>query len=312
MNGKINSNFSYKTSVSQKKFKLILGLGNRDLKTTKKIALIYAKAGADVFDMSPFVLPFIQEEFVKNGLDLNKYTFCLSVSTMGDIHGKKAIVGSSCTNCGLCKSVCPQKAIGDIVEFDKCIGCGLCASVCKAGAISFKDIKTGFEELQNAIDNKKNKIDMVEIHISSPNKSFIENDFIKVANMFDGKISACLNRRYFSTTEAVSLLNKLQSIAGRKRFCVQADGNSMNGAKGSLESTLECLAFASALRPYGFDITLSGGTNSHTAKLARTCGLNCSVGFGTYARKLVLNAKTDEEALNEAFLLVKTVKGTNG
>jgi len=46
-----------------------------------------------------------------------------------------------CTDCGICKDVCPQHAIAiknglALVNDDLCIQCGTCADVCPAGAIS--------------------------------------------------------------------------------------------------------------------------------------------------------------------------------
>ena len=53
----------------------------------------------------------------------------------------KALVNTGrCTGCGVCESVCREKAItvGDVAEInlEKCTGCGLCVEECPNGAIS--------------------------------------------------------------------------------------------------------------------------------------------------------------------------------
>ena len=47
------------------KFKLILGLGNKDIKSAPDTALLYANAGVRFFDASPEVLPEISKALFK-------------------------------------------------------------------------------------------------------------------------------------------------------------------------------------------------------------------------------------------------------
>ncbi len=49
-----------------------------------------------------------------------------------------------CPGCGICKDVCPVKAIqikkAAVIEVEKCIGCGVCIPVCPVNLIK-KDEK---------------------------------------------------------------------------------------------------------------------------------------------------------------------------
>ena len=49
------------------KFKLILGLGNRDTKSAIDTALLYANVGVRFFDASPEILPQLGNALLKAG-----------------------------------------------------------------------------------------------------------------------------------------------------------------------------------------------------------------------------------------------------
>lgn len=62
-------------------------------------------------------------------------------------------VGESCSNCGVCVAICPQKALtkkedGDILtliyEPFKCVECQRCVSVCKQKALSFENKRLSY------------------------------------------------------------------------------------------------------------------------------------------------------------------------
>ena len=146
------------------KFKVITGLGNKDKNKVKDLVLIWMKAGADIFDTSIEVMPYIQEEAKKAGFNLDDYIFCVSIPIEGDIHGKKAkIIKDKCNLCNLCKKVCVDNAINPpFVDELKCIGCSRCFDVCRNNAIKMYDDKIAFEKPFD----KNIKLDMVEVHIS--------------------------------------------------------------------------------------------------------------------------------------------------
>jgi electron transport complex protein RnfB len=65
----------------------------------------------------------------------------------------KAMIGTKCTGCEECKSVCPMKAIDGKageqhkVIFEKCIGCGLCYKKCEDKAITMA-FSLGYTEVE--------------------------------------------------------------------------------------------------------------------------------------------------------------------
>ena len=120
-------------------------------------------------------------------------------------------------------------------------------------------------------------------------------------------MSVCLNRNYFSNETVKELLFELKEITKDKPFIVQADGNSMNGGSEDLSSTVETIAFGNFVKNLGYDVVLSGGTNEYSAKLANEINLDCSIGYGSFARKMT-EAKEEKEALKIASDFVKRTK----
>lgn len=59
--------------------------------------------------------------------------------------GMTAVIDDDkCNQCGLCQTVCRQKAIADFsVDALSCEGCGFCYRVCPVGAVSMKDVLSG-------------------------------------------------------------------------------------------------------------------------------------------------------------------------
>ncbi len=283
------------------KFKLITGLGNKDKNKVKSLVFLWAKAGADIFDVSPAVVPLIQEAIVENGLKLEDYDFCTSYAIEGDFHGKKAQIDSiKCKLCNKCVKSCIEGAINPPnIDETKCIGCAHCKKACKYGAIHLYDeIDHSFYDLLK----KDVKLDTVEIHISIKDKKTIKDEFKKIIKALDNskcaknsKISICFNRKYFSNSKAEKILAKLKEMSGEREFLVQADGNSMNGANNSLSGTIETVAFGLFIKSLGYDVILSGGCNEFTAELAKNVGLQCSIGYGSFARKMTENLSEDEK-----------------
>lgn len=291
------------------KFKLIAGLGNNDKNKVKDLVLLYKKAGADIFDISPEIFEYVQQEYIKAGFDLSSSVFCVSVPVSGDIHGKKVKINPKlCKKCNKCKKYCIQKAIEPpFVKEEKCIGCLNCLKKTSCKAIESYDNKSSnFEKLINS----NAKIDIVEVHISTKDKKIIKTEFKNIIKKLEDRncaVSVCLNRQFFSNTKSLKILDELKNLSKGRTFMVQADGKSMNSGNETLAGTIEAVAFGLFLSEYNFDITLSGGTNSYTAKLAKEAGLDCSVAFGSYARKIV-DDKDEPDALDIAANFVKQTK----
>ena len=290
-------------------FKLICGLGNSDIENIKALVKLYAKAGAWMFDVSPFALGALNEAIEEIGLDKANFKYCVSIPVEGDIHGKKAkILPDKCKKCGKCTKKCPQSAIcGFVVNENKCIGCGICKKVCSHGAIKLFDKTDYYDEFKRLLKTNL-KLDCVELHASVGDKKLVLKKLKKICKKFKGEISLCISRKHFSALDALEIINQAKEIAkDNAAFYIQADGNSMNGANAQLSSTLECAAFACALKEAGIDekiLILSGGVNEYTKKLCNELSLSpLAIAFGTYARKAVLNLE-QKEALEVAKRLV--------
>lgn len=290
------------------KFKLILGSGFKDDKKALDLALLWAKAGVDIIDSSPNVLPYLIEGFKKEGLNLNDFEFCISYPIKGDAHGAKAKINShECKLCKKCEKTCIQNAINPPnIDKLKCIGCKHCKKACKYNAISF------YEENDNALYELLKtdyKPDTIELHISIKDKKLIKKEIKNLIKTIDPdiKISLCFNRTYFSNQKTEKFLSKMKEILGNRKLVIQADGNSMNNAQNTVASTIETVAFGLFIKSLGYDVILSGGTNEYTSKLTKDAGLIADIAYGSYARNLVSNLPYDE-ALTVAKDFVSRVK----
>ncbi len=307
------------------KFKLILGLGNKDIKSAPDMALLYANAGVRFFDASPEVLPEISRALVKAGYDLNDFILCASVPSLGDIHGRKANISPVvCSGCMLCAKDCPEQAVlfdkkaGKCsVDMKKCIGCGICKKTTNCYAIHFEYGNHELKRLEELVQSGF-KLDMTEFHASVSDKKQILKDFKDILSVFKGDVSVCINRKQFPLDDVVKLLVELKKMHKLENpeaeFYVQADGASMNGGAEDEDSTLECILFARELAPYGFNLIISGGTNINTPKMLKDAEIEAIeepiIAYGTYARKIISNTKKDV-ALLRAKELFAITEGEN-
>lgn len=93
-------------------FKLICALGNSDIVNVKALVKLYAKAGAWMFDVSPYALEALNEAIVDEGLNPDNFKYCISIPVQGDMHSYKAAIDSKkCKICKKCHKYCPQDAI---------------------------------------------------------------------------------------------------------------------------------------------------------------------------------------------------------
>ncbi len=308
------------------KFKLILGLGNKDAKSAVSMALLYAKAGVRFFDFAPEIYSDFLTALKKNGFNRDEFTLCVSIASLGDIHGRKAKISDIvCSGCGLCNKKCPQNAIflnkktkKYEIEAKKCIGCAHCKKDINCYAISFEYANFEINTLKQMI-NSGSIPDMVEFHASIPDKKQILSDFRDILSIFKGDISICINRKLFPLDEMVNLLLELKNIYRAANFdgefLIQADGASMNGGAADKDSTLDCILFAGELlefaKSFGIRLILSGGTNINTPDMVLNYFQDETdfpiIAYGTYARKIVSNLPYNKALLEAQNLFNNTV-----
>lgn len=296
------------SSSKIKKFKLVLGLGNNSLEQISLICQIYALAGADIFDLSPnkMSLKAARDGVLKAGLNPEDFKFCISLGLKGDKHIKKAFINQKkCKKCLKCLDICAQEAIfndeGTVkVDESKCIGCMQCKKEC----IEFYDRETDIIKTIKKL--KDEKIDMVELHISTDKKSDILKNWELILKHFDCPKSICIDRSRYGDEELKKLIQKLIS-RNPKKTIIQADGVAMSGVGGN-SSSLQAIAHAALYKNLDAEIFISGGVNNLTKKLAENFEIRFDgLTMGSYARQAVKGLEV-EKAVKIAKELVNSVK----
>ncbi|MBQ2872111.1 4Fe-4S binding protein [bacterium] len=285
------SNLSFDT---EKYFKLVLGLGNCSLDNIEQLCNVYAQAGADIFDLSPNIksLKAAQLGVKKAGLNPYDFKYCVSFGVKGDSHIKKAQINTKkCKRCYKCVSKCPQNAIvmGENgypkVLTEKCIGCRRCEKSC----IDFHDYEVNIKD--TAKDFKGEKLDIVELHISSLNKKDIFKKWETILDNFDCQKSICIDRSKYGTEKLIKLVREMTKLNSEPTI-IQADGVPMSGME-SLPCTLQAIAHAQIYKDLNMPIFISGGTNSFTRELADKFEISYNgITIGSYARAIVKDAIT--------------------
>lgn len=289
---------------NKKCFKLICGAGNEDPTEIEKLVALYAKAGANFFDISA------NEEVIKAALkglnrvipadELENYHLCVSVGTKGDPHINKAFIDKSkCIFCGNCTRACPQRAILSDIEYviseGRCIGCGKCKTSCTVNAISFYSKIKPLKEVFSFIKNYN--ISCIELHAISNDEKEIYEKWQTINSNFDGMMSICINRTHFGDIKLIELIKNLTKNKEEFSTIVQADGISMSGLNDEYKTTLQAIATAEIIDNTSLPVysVICGGANSKSSQLAKLCGVNIhGVAIGSYARKIA-KQYTDRE-----------------
>lgn len=306
----------------RKCFKLVCGAGNEDSFEVEKLVAVYAKAGANYFDLSA------REDIVlaaKKGLDRviprnrqDEYFFNVSVGIAGDPHVRKSLIDKEkCQSCGSCELVCLQKAIHKenndfFVIQERCIGCGSCEKICPADAISFVTENKHLNEVLPQLVNLG--ISSIELHAITDDEDSAYAQWLIINNCFDGILSLCLDRSHLGDTQLIGRIKKFISIRKDFSTVIQCDGAPMSGVDDNYNTTLQALATADIVQKAKLPVwlLLSGGTNSKTTEMAKLFGVHVhGVAIGSYARKIIKqyiekeDFFEDEEIFNRAYHAAK-------
>ncbi|MFA6989370.1 MAG: DUF561 domain-containing protein [Candidatus Gastranaerophilaceae bacterium] len=300
---------------NKKIFKLIVGAGNEDIETIKKLVSVYSKAGANVFDVRADrkIILEVSEMLEKIGQKDN--FICASIGLGNDIHFKKAQITANCTVCKNCIPSCPTGAISCVeniitIQKQKCIGCQYCLKVCDKEAVSFYSTPADFEQTFFKISDLP--VSYIEVHSDGTDEEIFRY-FHFLKENFQGLKGICLSGNKISNLEKIEIIKKIKDIIYPQKLVVQADGTAMSGFDNEKETTIKALE-ASKLFVESIDdiyVIPSGGTNANTITLAREQKLDINgVAIGTYARKIVWDYlfSDEQKSVEIASVLVKNVK----
>ncbi|MDD3150617.1 MAG: LdpA C-terminal domain-containing domain [Candidatus Gastranaerophilales bacterium] len=297
--------------------KIVCGAGNTDFEEVKKIIYVYAKAGADIFDVSA------NENVINKAKEAllmvkNNALTTVSIGLKEDKHIKKAVINNEkCVLCKKCIEACPQNALYNgkkqILIKNNCVGCRACSKVCKKNAISFEE--QNFMDLENII---KYKPDCIELHPGIADYETICQMWSFLQNNFDGMMSINVSSKNFML---LSKIDDLLKITKNRKVMIQADGKSINTGDTSAKSTLQTIALSQLLSEKKLPayIICSGGTNAKTPKLLNKYEIKVNgIAYGSFARNLIRkfidkkdfwqNSSVQEKAVKKAEKLILTTK----
>ena len=322
----------YKDLLAESKFfKLVCGAGNENAEEVERLSFIYTQAGCKGFDVSanPEIVRAcmrgIDKAEERMGISKENWLrpfITVSVGMPGDHHVRKAFIETSkCVECNLCIPVCPTDAIPSelIIKEDLCIGCGNCEAVCPPAASAVK-YRHNAKELEYVLPQCiEAGAESVELHAGIPDDDMTMKEWRVVSDVVpNGMISMCLDRYHLTNVHLIERIKMAFEVA-QDRLIIQADGIPMSGGSNNFNTTLQAVSIADIInkelkskdkRFRKLPILLSGGTNSLTGSLARSCDVPFQgITIGTHARGtvkdyLVLPAdeRDDEASINKSIL----------
>lgn len=296
--------------VSGRWVKLICGASFEDVADVRNLSIVYTLAGVDCIDCAadPPVVSAVNEGIElatqialtvgqDDALSLRRPWVMVSINDDEDLHFRKAEFDpskcpSSCPR--PCERICPASAIqfytipdksgmspkdllhGGVLT-DRCYGCGRCISACPLGLIDAKSYVRNLEAVSELFNS--GDVDAVEIHTNARHLEAFKRLWeclrysmqslkliaVSLPDLGDSMISTMWDLYGVMRPE----LNSLNIW--------QMDGRPMSGDIGA-GATKAAVALAAKIaaypdRPPGF-LQLAGGTNAHTMKAMKTCGLN--------------------------------------
>ena len=296
-------------------FKLVCGAGNEDEAEVEKLVTVYSLAGCQFFDVcaKKEIVLAAKRGLANAGIKDNRY-ICVSVGIAGDPHITKAQIDSNnCVLCGKCKEVCIHDAICQFekikIDEARCLGCGLCQKVCPAAAISmYSKIQDYREILPEIIDLG---IDCIEFHAISEDENDVDDKWAEINELFDGMLCISLDRSELGDKKLKQRVERLLETRKPYTTIIQADGVAMSGNDDEYATTLQAVATAQMFQNAKLPayIMMSGGTNTKSTELAKTCAVvpNC-LAVGSFARKIIKNYLQKENLLSDPVSLRGAVK----
>lgn len=298
-------------------FKLVCGAGNEDAVEVEKLVTIYSLAGCSFFDVcaKPEIVDAAKRGLERAGINENRY-ICVSVGIDGDPHITKAKIDKSkCVDCKKCETICPHDAIKNVeVIPERCLGCSVCAKNCPVKAISMESKLIDYKEVLPELINKG--IDCIEFHAISEDESDVNEKWDQINEMFDGMLCISLDRSELGDRKLKARVERMIKNRVPYTTIIQADGIAMSGNDDEYGTTLQAVATAQLFQDSKMPIyiMMSGGTNTKSTELAKTCGVypHC-LAVGSYARKIVKkylqmdDLLENSNALNEAVTIAKSL-----
>ena len=304
-------------------FKLIGGGSLTDADKIARLLQVYATAGIDCIDIAPDagVLAAIETVYAALPPEVSRPLVMVSIPLDPDPHFRKIeLVEPHCIVCDACVPVCPTDAILNTgkIEIDQplCYGCGRCVDVCPTQALLLHPFLQQ-EELTTVLSHPL--VEAVEIHTQHVDPYMLD-DFLKRHGVLlkDKLIALCFRpqdedseghqpgavknqhegRQPGAVKNWIAFCRKLK--AGLPGFRIlQIDGQPMSGTDDPAAS-LPSLRAACEIKKQRAEapdlqdlfITLSGGINTHTARLLDdpAYAFIAGVGMGTVARRHVWDA----------------------
>lgn len=302
--------------LNKKCFKLVCGAGNEDAEEVEKLVYVYAKAGANIFDLSANedVVQSAISGLNRTGLDISDYLLSVSVGIKGDPHISKASIDQSkCAFCLTCLKVCSNSAISTdnnkiSINQKRCIGCGKCYKACQFKAIIYSSIPKPINESIDPL--VKYNISCLELHaVSSDEKNFKESwNILKGYNC--GIMSLCLDRSEIGNNKLIKRVKYAMKGREDDSVIIQADGSPMTGGVDDYHSTMQAVATAEIVNAARLPVfvVISGGTNSRSGELLKICSVNAhGVAIGSFARSLVSEYIKDKNFFEKKELIELSV-----
>jgi ferredoxin len=235
----------------------------------------------------------------------------------------------------------------EIVIKDLCIGCGKCSNICpKDDIISYRHNERQLRELLPKCLEAGAETFELHAAVDEHEITMKEWELINEINP-DNFNSMSLDRLNLGNLNLEYRIEEAKLIA-KNKIIIQADGYPMSGGADDYNTTLQAISTADVVnkkfnirldkksvqkdgdkiitnkvyRAHGHHqsvyIVLSGGTNSHSKKLADLVGVRCNgIAIGTFARNIIekyidnLNFYNDFELIKSAYSTAKELVTAN-